>query len=61
MTCGWMPKRAAASRLMLIESSGAFDCWSLDTSASSGSVLSFSSIFGAQTFNSSKDGSCSVY
>jgi len=26
ITCGWMPKRAAASRLMLIASSGAFDC-----------------------------------
>ena len=58
ITCGWMPKRAAASRLMLIESSGAFDCWSVETSASSGSVLNFSSIFGAQVFSSLRSGSC---
>ena len=45
----------------MIESSGAFDCWSVETSASCGSVLSFSSIFGAQVLSSSKLGSCSVY
>ena len=40
MTCGWMPKRAAASRLMVMVSSGASFCASVATSASCGSVLS---------------------
>ena len=44
MTCGWMPKRAAWSRLIVIASCGALGCWSVETSASSGSVFSFSSI-----------------
>jgi hypothetical protein len=46
---------------MLIDNSGAFDCWSVETSANSGSVLNFSSIFGAHVLSSPSEGSCKVY
>src|SRR3979409_1352299 len=46
---------------MAIVSRGALLCWSVETSASSGSVLSLASIRGAQVLSSSRLASCKVY
>ncbi len=39
MVCGVMPKREAVARSMTSDSATPFSCWSVTTSASSGSLL----------------------
>ena len=61
MTCGWMPKRAAASRSMVRVAVVPPICWSVARSRNTDTSRSFARTFGAKSYSSPASASCKVY